>query len=324
MKRTYNNTRPSYKQNKMKSLVFQEMYKVGFKQSYISKWLKPFDDSIWSDYHKFYSVNHVIDDLILELDCDIDDILDGLRKKYRLKYSLIVNNLKDHFGTIHLAQIIFEYAKGLYDPISTNVFLFQHENESVWFEQYFEGTKLSCYNAVDNKDVKEAIKSLSSANKLFYHATSWKFHNDIMRYGPSHETGRKCLDFGINRSFYLTPDLDSALDWATRERFNNEGCIIVFSLNIDLFKKAKTFNGPNDEWKHLVKISRMCEVPRNELDNYNFVYGPMLKNISQIRTSEAQPHFPYKWQLASKSDSSDRFLKKNIVGTIFLKKQQFT
>jgi hypothetical protein len=66
----------------------------------------------------------------------------------------------------------------------------------------------------------------------------------------------------------------------------------------------------------LTKSSRLCKDKRNDLDNYNFVYGPMVAIANSNETP--QPHNNIKWQLASKNNSSDKFLKKYLSHVIIL------
>ena len=174
--------------------------------------------------------------------------------------------------------------------------------------------------------MKKAIPSLGINTKgytLYYHGTSWRSIKDILEEGPDNREGLQCLDFGRTPSFYVTPEIDTVIDWCQKRRLNfqNECGIVVFLVPNKKYDDYKIFHEPTNEWKHLVKDSRLCK-RKNMLDDMNFVYGPMLENVKDIRIEgiEAKCHNPVKWQLASKSRESDRILKKCMIGAIFIKK----
>ena len=300
------------------------MYDIGFKHTYTKSLLNRFSEANWLSMNtktRRIRVQSIIDDLVKTIDTDIDVVLQNMRAKYRVKYTTITNDIRNHYSTLHLVQIIIEYANGRFDPISTNAFLYNPTVENKWFRN---ANQELCFNAVEEQNAKESINSLkvTSQQQMFYHATNWKNIQKIFRSGPNHKKGRFCLDFGIRQSFYVTPDINTAIEWASRNMFNNEGGIIVFALNLSSLTRSNFFPSPNDKWKTLVKNSRMCQTSKNDLDAFNFVYGPMLKNTRDIKELdvEAMTHLPIKWQLASKNVMSDRFLKESMIGAIFLKR----
>ena len=303
-----------------KKEVAKDLYKFGFKKQYVKYLINEFSDKIWSCYNKdaYLSVHHVVDDLVKTIDTDIDFVLQNMRAKYRDKYRVITRDIKDHYNTWQLVQIIIEYANGRFDPISTKAFLYNPTIENEWFRNE---NQVLCYNATTTYSIIKSIKTLQidPKHQLFYHATNWKNVEGIIEEGPVHSIGRTCLDFGNMGSFYLTPDVNLAIKWASRECFNNEGALVVFSLNVEDLTNSIIFETPNDKWKTLVKESRTCEDDDNELDTYNFVYGPMLKNVGDIIKSdvEAEAHLPIRWQLASKNETSDNILRESMLGVIF-------
>lgn len=68
--------------------------------------------------------------------------------------------------------------------------------------------------------------------------------------------------------------------------------------------KVKYFASANDEWKQLTTNSRRCTELSNELDKYDFIFGPIVSNINLIYKEEAQPHNPITYQLAAKKRES--------------------
>lgn len=112
----------------------EELYTLGFKKIYINSLINTFSDSVWRSYDKdaYLSVSHVIDDLVETIDSDIDTVLQNMRAQFREKYKRITNDIRNHYSTWHLVQIIIEYANGAFDPISTNVFLYNPTIENVF------------------------------------------------------------------------------------------------------------------------------------------------------------------------------------------------
>lgn len=156
-------------------------------------------------------------------------------------------------------------------------------------------------------------------NELYFHATNWTGAISICKEGVVHDAGRSCLDFGMKSGFYIAPAFGDSLEWAFRKSklFKNERAILVFSISkvfpSDL--NVKRFEKPNREWTRLTKESRACFLKYNELDTFDFVYGPMVADIYK-----GIPYNPVKYQLASKSIKSDDFLNNALVGILWLKK----
>ena len=309
--------------------IFDRLYNIGFKKTYILKWSSVFNDATWSSFDsesEFLSDAHIINDLVENIEtisADIDDVLKNMRKKFRIKFKNITEDISDHYSVTHLVQIIIEYANGVYDPISTQQFLYNDTEQSNWFSYRKFNKEYKYYNATDVHDVHKALSlNIKPNHQYFFHATNWQNLQDIIEVGPKYDRGRMCLDFGISKSFYVTPDIDTAIQWAQSTRFNNEGGILIFSVNTNQCRKLKVFESATDEWKTLVKESRLCKRKYNDLDSYYFVFGPMLQNFKQIKQKNtiAKTHQPIKWQMASKSNSSDAFLQKHMLGAIILKK----
>ena len=166
-----------------------------------------------------------------------------------------------------------------------------------------------------------------STTKLFYHATNWASAVNIATHGVDRTRGRRCLDFGIQPGFYLTPDIQIGFHWCQTnvERWDGESCIMVFSVSSSHgFPNAKTFDAANKEWKQLVSHSRHCQGATNALDWCDVVYGPMAANIKAIveKNAVAKTHTVPKFQMASKSNASDLHLSNSYVGTLFFAKRR--
>jgi hypothetical protein len=236
-----------------------------------------------------------------------------------------------------LFDVAFEYVLGKYDPIGKPhaPFLYEHP-ENVWFKESEEDQHF----IVNIKNVKEQhierllmqhpsySKDNVNGGSLFYHATNWRSHRSISN-SIDHSVGRDCLDFGIKRSFYCTPNFTDALQWCRKKHmtYKSETCIIAFRLpNVNrLPYNVNIFSGINKEWTDLVQNSRLCNQNSNQLDVFDFVYGPMCANPENVadRGEAPVPHNKVKYQLCSKSDRGDQFLHQNMIGTFFIHKQLY-
>jgi hypothetical protein len=219
--------------------------------------------------------------------------------------------------------MIIEYGLGNYDSIQDK-FLYMPDKVSEWCII----NKYNVYKLSDTSEIRDIIKNISDSQNVknvythFYHTTNWSSAENIIENGPQFFKGRKCLDFGIFPSFYVTPDINTSIEWCEYKRllWKNEVVIIIFSIPTSKLRSYKKFENADEEWKMLTKSSRLCKDKRNNLDNYNFVYGPMVANPNKIRydNETPQPHNNIKWQLASKNNSSDKFLKKYLSHVIIL------
>lgn len=163
----------------------------------------------------------------------------------------------------------------------------------------------------------------TAGTTIYYHTTSWRAFDIIGRVGIDTSKCRTCCDFGISPSFYLTPSIAVAIEYAEKRAAieNREMCIMAFALPVQLPLRVKWFKRPSVEWGRLVASSRICEDSDNALDKYDFIYGPMCANPNQVRTKGLSPmaHSPVKYQLATKYDSR-RTVAEGLIGTVFLDK----
>lgn len=307
--------------------VFNQLYNYGFKKIYIKSLLATVSTYTWNFYNQHYTSDHVIDDIVKDISSqNIEGITNNMRKQSRILFTKMLMGLESHYNTNHLLQIIIEYGNGRYNAISPHIFLYKIDTTNEWFNYHNQDKEYEYYNAEEYEDVVKAVSLLKTNNTLYYHATNWKSVQDILEDGPDNREGRQCLDFGRTPSFYVTPDINTAIEWCGKLRlmFQKECGIVIFSLpnnTLETRDDYKIFEEPNNEWKHLVKDSRTCK-KKNMLDDMNFVYGPMLENAQDIRTDgvEVRAHNPIKWQLASKSRESDKILKRSMLGAIFIRK----
>jgi hypothetical protein len=262
----------------------------------------------------------------------------GLKKSVVRKLCEVIKPLYNGCYSQHqLLEIAIEYAIGKYSPLTSpsNAYLFPDVVEDKW-SVHFKFKYIFNMSAACNRSshhLEESIihglgtpshQMLIANQKLFYHATNWSSANNIMMYGISHYQGRACLDFGIQPSFYITPHISTALEFCAQKNltWSHEKCILVFGVVPNSTLRNKEFDTATLEWIDGVTSSRRCVGVRNELDAYDMVYGPMACNIKGItkRKALARPHHTAKYQLASKSNDSDMYLRHCYIGCIFLKK----
>jgi hypothetical protein len=249
----------------------------------------------------------------------------------------------------HILEMVIQYALGEFRPIGLPKQLFFVKEYIVdkWFEDDLEtsskirrGIPIWHCNCNDSllKTIDTMVSTLSTENQgqssitWLYHATNWSSVVSILSTGPNFLSGRKCVDFGIGPSFYVTPDLNHALEWCGKRSrmWQNETAIIVFRFDTNEIKKKQLkyyrFETPNADWIRLTKSSRLCRVVKNDLDKYDLVYGPMVANPIEIiqKAKDPKPHSPpsaIKYQYASKSRLSDDLLDMCIRGVLWLSKQ---
>ena len=254
----------------------------------------------------------------------------GLKRvKARLYYSIIEDLINTCYTNEQLLQIIAEYAYGWNDPIGLPGKSYLY-NENV-IETWFTHSNKQCINIknINDKNIDKLMSIMPEihANKshtLFFHATSWKSYDNILRDGIDHTLGRTCLDFGKRSSFYMTPNIYDAINWCKKssKHWCKECGILIFSIEFaNANIKQKIFKTNNKEWQDNVKESRLCK-SRQILDSYDMVYGPMCANVHQVKKLDAIPipHNPIKFQLASKTDKCDVFITECFRGVLYFYK----
>jgi hypothetical protein len=305
---------------------------IGFTKRYTTKLITKLSIIEINEYsadYNGYRDEEVVKSIFASYDFNtLDDILKFMKKSYRIKYKEIFKDLEDNcYSTTHLLDMIIEYGLGQYKPISPDQFLYMPDKNSNIIEEnnYIKDDK-QFYNIHydDLLQLPTLIKTLEKPEyTLFYHTTNWKSLESILKHGPISSTGRRCLDFGILSSFYITPDLKTAIEWGKYKGkiWSSETSIIVFQIPTKKLRNYKEFKFPNDEWRKLTKSSRLCYDTKNELDDYGFVYGPMVANIHEIKQNiDPKTHKNIKWQMASKNNNSDKFLNKCLEYVIIIGK----
>lgn len=244
----------------------------------------------------------------------------GLTRAAIFRFKKLMKSFENDYTLDHLLELIVEYAFGKYKQIylPKEKFYYKHPKDTVFGEDDLFHMNVD-YDGVSEKQIRADFQC---PKQVFYHCTNSSAAIHIMSHGPASSMGRKCLDFGITPSFYMTPDLDTALEWGKKSSkfWGGEVTIIVFSLDKTVLSKYKDLSG--SEWELLVKSSRQCKVPKNELDKYHFVYGPMAANPEAIRKGGTpRTHSLVKYQLAGKGIDADDVLNDSVVGILWLEKK---
>jgi hypothetical protein len=252
----------------------------------------------------------------------LKDILQtiGFTQKHIDLYLDITKDL-ECYSNQQLIDIIIEYSLERYNPIAppTQHFLFTEEAPDMFVQRVVEGknTKIMNCSAAKMPDLQETLSVLG--HNLLYHATNWKGALNIIKNGPLTTIGRKCLDFGMTPSFYMSLDAPAAISWTDKRSmmWYNELAVVVFK-SIKL-SKEKRFDLPDQEWKNLTGMSRRCSF--NELDNMKYIHGPMVMNVKNLGLGRApKPHNPPVYQVAVKGSAATKALSKNIVCVVFIEK----
>lgn len=317
------------KHKKFKQSVFDLLNKIGIRSTYIEQLDKTYDDIAWKQFYNNFTEIDVVTFILDRPDHYPETFLEYLTqcnfKKSKAKY-WSDRVLFESYAHDQKLDFIIEHVCTPYKPISQNSFLFNHTLVNTWYrhddhENYNSDTIEHCEEVLAN-----VISNLVRDDTLYYHCTTYKSALSILEEGVDCNVGKRCLDFGIRPSFYMTPHVHTVLEYYRylHKIGIDEVCIIVFKLTDHLLHSLKyiRFKSATDEWKYLTTNSRLCQNKSNKLDSYDFVYGPMVANIHQIKQENklAKTHCPPKFQLASKSERSDNILSKSIHSFIWIKK----
>jgi hypothetical protein len=274
---------------------FEELlYNVGFKRSTVKRLCKVFEPL----YDSSYTEEQLFDILIDYLLGKVDPITDK-----NTKYYISPTKVNEWF----------------YDKKKGNGYVINYD-KSMEMEPVIEDLK---------KIIAENNNHSEEEHTLFFHCTAWRHMTNIIKNGVNFMKGRWCLDFGKQPGFYVTKDIDMALDYVQKKwkSFNHEVGIVVFNVptkelanyNLKMFPKA------NNEWVTLVQDSRQCkkDTDENELDLFDFVYGPVCLNPRSVIENNAKP-VAYKnfFQLVSKNKNADILFRRSFVGSIWFRKSK--
>ena len=263
----------------------------------------------------------------------------GFKRRVSSKYSRMLADIAYDFSDVQLVDRVIDIVTRKFAPLrGPDVrYPFMSDVRDVWFTSVttmneLRGNPSRSYVNLESRLVVDMLLTLPPREDVdvFYHATSWTSAVLLLNHGPNHNVGRQCMDFGVTGSFYLTPSVEIAEEWVSKNKrpWANEGAILVFFVpRSQKSKKFKTkvFPSANDEWKRLTRASRSCPGGgsiQNELDFCDCVKGPMVANPREVCMGRTPAvHIDgTRTQLASKSSTYDAFLAKALVGAVFFSK----
>ena len=307
------------KQTKL-SRIQNILEQIGLKQSVIKKVTIP--KVIFDDYSDEDLLKYLLESEIQQ-DDNFTDYLSriGFTKSKQRYYDAMLSKF-EWYTYDQLVDIIVEYVIRKYEPIGLPGAKYLYNDLPV--DQWIVHDGIVSCNVADVSKIKDIILQKTLHKKhIYFHTTSWGDAKDIVQNQVIHDKGRLCLDFGMTRSFYVTPDILTALDYTSSVNTlcSKEAAILVFSIDYTKYN-SKTFTTVTPEWVDLTTSSRLCKT--NILDDYDFVYGPMVANPKKIKKKieKSKPHRPVKYQLASKTRTSDIALTNGLIGILWLSKEQ--
>ena len=242
--------------------------------------------------------------------------------------------LWDAYSPSQLVDLAIESATGAgprpLRPRGYQGHLFPAPDDAVdtWFSSNGYHPPLLFANMTSPDAAPALIRALPPGAKgmtgLLFHTTNWRAAQAMCTDRPRHNKGRQCLDFGMLQSFYAGPDLSVALEWAGKcgTHWGNERAVLIFA-SPDVRRKLRwcVFKSPDRDWERLTLSSRMCVDEVNELDDCDFVWGPMVANVhAAARGDRPVAHRPPRMQLASKSDAADVEMRAALLGVMWLPK----
>jgi hypothetical protein len=186
-----------------------------------------------------------------------------------------------------------------------------------------------CQSSRVDRDFRRALLSfpyLRPHYTFYFHATSWENTLNIL-YSINRFRGRHCLDFGIFPGFYLSCEIDDCIRWCVRnrKRWRYKTAVLLFYLPDTLPSHLAFKHLTDTEWTNVTKESRECLQKQYEIrtiKEYDLIYGDMVSNPEEVKENGKLPvpHAPPKAQLVGRTDRSDRFLHKCLVGCVYFQK----
>ena len=328
------------------------MLDYGWKKKFIDTHLKlivqKYDPSqtIWQFVEEWAKQQlHELDTSTMNLEYDLTRI--GLRKKVVNKVVKACNPLVGNSYTYdQVLDIAVEYIVGFYTTKISKDIPFPNHSKQVneWIHETpsIFNVPFQCSTKVkpDINKILHVIPGIDSHPKptLYFHTTSWTFCAQILN-KLDHSEGKRNQDFGPGKGFYMSKEIEYALQWGEMKTdlFDNQIAILVFALPSTWPSNIKYEELDGILWKNITKKSRLnIPLSKEEMDKFklvDFMYGNMVKNTNDYKRNHNEsleslelkqqidpiPHNPARKQLASKSDVGDRYLEKHLAGILYFK-----
>ncbi|KAI9136671.1 hypothetical protein BKA69DRAFT_1102844 [Paraphysoderma sedebokerense] len=249
-------------------------------------------------------------------------------------YELIISDLTGgagHYSIDQALTFVIEYATGSFSrlDISGN---FPHNSSGLDVPFKLGCDELVRYNMTKKNGgmpieigrARSPARNNEESLGFVYHATSWRFAEDILNNGIWLDQCRRSRDFGRRPSFYVSKSFRTAIEWVKKKRrlYSRQNAIIVYHLTQEMAERAgcswKVLDGDTQEWRTVVFESRHGR--RCGVDGFDFVEGPYLRKPPPSSTvaDECSPSDHPHLQIACKSERGVGFLEGNLVGVVYL------
>ena len=136
-----------------------------------------------------------------------------------------------------------------------------------------------CRSSSLEQSIRRHLGAQNGYQTVLYHGTDHDSAASILTGGIRIIEGAKRRDFSDGRGFYLTPDLQYALDWA----FNStrKPAVLVYQADSSKIKSFKGYSlsgrDKEDKWKEHVKqyqSGHPTKQLRRTMEEYDYVVGP--------------------------------------------------
>lgn len=138
-------------------------------------------------------------------------------------YYVLEPLLNTYYTNEQLLECGLEYLFGKCRTITSKetMYLVTNAQNDTWIKHKIYGN--CCNISFDTTDTHMQLNKIMSELETddyinYYHCTNWKSCLKIIKNGAMSFWGKKCLDFGVLPSFYLTPDINVALSWGEKNR----------------------------------------------------------------------------------------------------------
>ena len=252
-------------------------------------------------------------------------------------------NTQYHIEPCEWARIFIQDEFNYNPLLSSRVdkFPFQRDLTNSWFQlpntnyEESESSLYPCHVNINNlvstesnalKDIRSKLNGFLSQRDwatALYHGTDHHSAVDILFRGIDLRAGRHNRDFSCGSGFYLTKNLDEAVNWAAST--TTKPAILVFQVNQEEnLNSAKRLDLNNDEekWYEIVtsfRSGRRTAKTRKSVSAYDLIEGPQ----AIMRYDEASRELfwkpkPSSYQMCLISDDFAETFEKTLHSILFL------
>ncbi|XP_068761749.1 uncharacterized protein [Montipora capricornis] len=239
--------------------------------------------------------------------------------------------------------VIFIQDEFKYNPLLSprlGKFPFQSDLTNAWFQlsntTYEEGESVLDHSHVNVinfvttesnvlKDIHSKLHgflSQSDCATVLYHGTDHRSAVDILFRGIHLSAGRQNRDFSCGSGFYLSKNLDEAVNWAAST--TAKPAILVFQVNQENLDCAKILDLNNNEerWYEIVtsfRSGRRTAKTRKGVSAYDMIEGPQATmTYDEVSCELLWKQKPLSYQMCLISDDFAETFEKNLHSIIFL------